>query len=59
MNPETIKPIVANRFADYETAHAYYNGTIVPKYGATRLDWGFGRRLAKARAAAAKNGGAK
>ena len=37
--------INANNFASYEQAwDAYYNG-VVPTYGATRLEWGFGKWL--------------
>ncbi len=35
----------ANNFASYEQAYnAYYYG-VVPKYGATRMEWGFGKWL--------------
>ena len=35
----------ANNFDSYQQAwEAYYNG-VVPKYGATRMEWGFGRWL--------------
>lgn len=37
--------INANNYATYvEAWDAYYDG-VVPKYGATRMDWGFGRWL--------------
>ena len=37
--------INANNFSSYEQAYdAYYNG-VVPKYGATRMQWGFGKWL--------------
>lgn len=40
-----MKLINANNFDSYEKAwDAYYNG-VVPKYGATRMEWGFGRWL--------------
>lgn len=35
----------ANNYATYDKAwDVYYNG-VVPKYGATRMEWGFGRWL--------------
>ena len=37
-------PIMANRFASYEQARDVYN-SLCDKYGATRIDWGFGRWL--------------
>lgn len=37
-------PIMANRFTSYEQARDVYN-SLCDKYGATRIDWGFGRWL--------------
>lgn len=34
-----------DRFDSYEKADAYYNNVCVPRFGATRLPWGFGRWL--------------
>ena len=40
-----MEPINANNFGSYDQARdAYYNGAV-PKFGATRLEWGFGRWL--------------
>lgn len=40
-----MRKIMANRFATYEQARDAYVNAVVPLYGATRLDWGFGRWL--------------
>lgn len=32
-------------FCSYETAERFYQNSVVPKYGATRLPWGFGKWL--------------
>lgn len=34
-----------DRFDSYEEAEAHYNDICVPRFGATRLPWGFGRWL--------------
>ena len=34
-----------DRFDNYDIAYATYHGEIVPKFGATRMEWGFGRWL--------------
>ena len=40
-----MKLINANNFNSYDQAYdTYYNG-VVPKYGATRMEWGFGKWL--------------
>ena len=36
--------IIANRFGSYEQAREAYNA-LCDKFGATRIDWGFGRWL--------------
>ena len=41
---EVTMLIMANRFPSYEQARDVYLG-LVEKYGATRLEWGFGRWL--------------
>ena len=33
------------RFESYEKAREAYDEGVVPTYGATRIDWGFGRWL--------------
>ena len=42
---EMMMMINANNFDSYEQARDVYLNVIVSKYGATRLDWGFGRWL--------------
>ena len=39
------KLINANSYETYEDAHEVYCNAVVPTYGATRMDWGFGRWL--------------
>lgn len=34
-----------DRFDSFEKADAYYNNVCVPRFGATRLPWGFGKWL--------------
>lgn len=34
-----------DKFSDYETARYVYDNCVVPKYGATRMEYGFGRWL--------------
>ena len=34
-----------DRFPSYESARSTYDNGVVPTYGTTRMDWGFGRWL--------------